>query len=68
MSKFVHRNLKGELVLDVELTLRGDLAQSLVDHAKRRGRAPVELLASIVRFVLKDDLVDAVIDDKAGVS
>lgn len=63
MTKIIRRNAKGEVVLDIELTLRGDLAQTLLDHAKRRGRAPVELLASIVQFVLRDDLVDAVIDD-----
>lgn len=63
MSSITRRNAKGEVILDVELTLRGDLAQTLLDHAKRRGRAPVELLASIIQFVLRDDLVDAVIDD-----
>lgn len=63
MNAVTRRHAKGEIVLDVELTLRGDLAQTLLDHAKRRGRAPVELLASIIQFVLRDDLVDAVIDD-----
>jgi Tfp pilus assembly ATPase PilU len=66
MTKSVHRNQKGEVVLDVELTLRGELAQTLLDHAKKRGVAPVQLLASIVSFVLKDDLVNAVIDDGDG--
>lgn len=63
MNKITRRQIPDNVVLDVELTLRGDLAQTLLDHAKRRGRAPVELLSSIVHFVLRDDLVDAVIDD-----
>ncbi|MFG1417222.1 hypothetical protein V5F38_05335 [Xanthobacter sp. V0B-10] len=63
MNKITRRQIPDDVVLDVELTLRGDLAQTLLDHAKRRGRAPVELLSSIVQFVLRDDLVDAVIDD-----
>ncbi|MBB6306274.1 hypothetical protein [Xanthobacter tagetidis] len=66
MSQITRRAVSGSVVLDVELTLRGDLAQTLLDHAKKRGMAPVQLLASIVSFVLKDDLVDAVIDDGGG--
>jgi len=63
MNQIIRRAIPGAVVLDVEMTLRGDLAQTLLDHAKKRGVAPVHLLASIVNLVLKDDLVDAVIDD-----
>jgi len=68
MSRVTRRQGAEDLVLDVEFTLRGEQAQTLLDHAKRRGRPAAELITTIVRFVLKDDLVDAVIDDKTGVS
>ena len=49
--------------IDVQMTLKNDLARKLVAEAKRLGRSPVELMADIVERVLGDNLVSAVIDD-----
>lgn len=48
--------------IDVQMTLRDDLARKLMAAAKKRCVQPVNLLAQVVETVLRDDLVDAVID------
>lgn len=53
-----------EVVLDMELQLRGRLADTLIRHAEKRGRKPSDLLADIIETVLNDDIVDAVMDDR----
>ena len=47
----------------VEITLRNELARVLHAHAEKRRKEPVEVLADIVETVLKEDIVDAVLDD-----
>ena len=46
-----------------EITLSGRLAERLLGHAKRRRLPAVDVLADIVDVVLRDDLVDAVLND-----
>lgn len=49
--------------IDIELKLTGPQAVTLLKHANRRKRAPVEIMADIIDAVLGDDIVDAVLDD-----
>ena len=44
--------------------LRGELAATLLKHAKARSKDPCELFADIVEAVLKEDLIDAILDDR----
>lgn len=53
-----------EIEIDLELTLRGDLAKSVAEIAERRRQEPAELLADVIEAVFGDDIVDAVLDDE----
>lgn len=49
--------------IDLQMTLRNELAQRLIDEAARLRREPVVLLADIIERVLTDNLVGAVLDE-----
>lgn len=49
--------------IDLEMTLKNELAKKLIAEAERLGRSPVVLLADIIERVLTDNLVSAVIDE-----
>jgi hypothetical protein len=51
--------------LTVDIVLRGRLARMLIKHAAVRKRDPAEVFADIVETVLREDMVDAVLDDRA---
>lgn len=51
--------------IQIVLTLRGPLADSLTGAANDRERDPAELLADIIETVLGEKLIDAVLDDAA---
>lgn len=60
---WIGRRTSGEQIeLLVETTFRDDLARKLIHEANERGVEPVELLATIIENVLRDDLVSAVVD------
>ena len=48
--------------IDIELQLRGLLADRLQSEADRICREPAELLADIIEAVLNENLVNAVLD------
>lgn len=50
--------------LDFSGQLRGELAKRLIEYAEFYTKEPVELLADIIEFVLKFDLVDTVVMQK----
>lgn len=50
----------------MEIVLRGELARQVIEIAERRRQEPVEMMASVVEVVIRDDMVDAVIDDDRG--
>lgn len=50
------------LEIDIELSLRGELADAVVAHAKRLGQEPAEMLADILEIVFEDNLVNAILD------
>lgn len=52
-------------MIDINMTLNGPLSDTLIAAAAKRGREPAEVFADIVEVVLGDDLVDAVLDDRA---
>lgn len=56
--------MAGKHEITGETRLTGPLAEALLKHAKDRQREPVELLADIVETVLRENLVDAVLDDR----
>lgn len=49
--------------LEVELTMRGDIASALINAAMARKMRPIDLLADIIETVCKDDLFAAVVDE-----
>ncbi len=52
----------GEPDLDLEISLRGQLAIKLIRASQARRMVPVEMLADIIEHVLNDDLISAVLD------
>lgn len=52
--------------ITVEITLRATQATRLVKAAERRKKLPEDVLTSVVTLVLRDDLIDAILDDGAG--
>lgn len=46
-----------------EFTLKGELARTLLQHSAARQREPVEVLADLIEIILRDNLVDAILDD-----
>lgn len=49
--------------IDINLTLRGPLEARLNGHAAARGVRPDILVAVLIEHVLREDLIDAVLDD-----
>lgn len=52
--------------ITMRIVLRGELARQVIEIAERRRQEPVEMMASVVEIVIRDDMVDAVIDDDRG--
>lgn len=52
-----------EVVIDMELQLRGELSATLLKEAQSRGVKPIDLMADIINTVLRENLVKAVLDD-----
>lgn len=48
--------------LYMEISLRGDLADKVLRHARRLGVRPIDLVADVIDRVFLEDLVDAVVD------
>ena len=47
-----------------DFVIQGDGARFLIDAARARTKTPVELLVEIIETVLRDGLIDAVLDDE----
>ena len=47
-----------------DFVIQGDGARFLIDAARARNKTPVELLVEIIETVLRDGLIDAVLDDE----
>lgn len=51
-----------ELEIDIELMLRGPLAEKLIQRAAKVGKTPVDIMAEVIEAVIEDDLFAAVLD------
>lgn len=45
-------------------TIAGRDAWAVADHAAARGISPAELMMRVIEAVLKDNLIDAILDDR----
>ena len=61
MSALPHPLEQVEIKLTVKL--KGDLAPSALEIAARRNQPPDEMLADVLTMAIKDDMVDAILDD-----
>lgn len=63
MLMIVSRCTEEAVEIDLQMTLKNELAQKLIGEAARLRREPVDLLADIIERVLTDNLVGAVLDE-----
>lgn len=67
MRRAKRGNCKQEITEEVvlmsfDLTVKGAVADDLLAKAAARNCEPAELICRIIEFVLRDNLIDAVID------
>lgn len=50
--------------IEITLTLRGEVAAALINAALARRARPVDILADTLEAICRDQLFDAILDDK----
>ena len=50
------------LEVDIEMQLRGALAERVLREAKARGVEPAALMADLIEMIVKDELFSAILD------